>query len=116
MQRNLKKAAYDFQQVNELRAKIQSLEDQTQRRIKDQQGFIKWINKIKIQNEGIIKVHDEEFVYDINSLYIFSYKNRLRKALVWFAEWKWFDRFVVFLIFIASLCQASSDNLDPDGR
>jgi len=40
------------------------------------------------------------------SLFIFSYKNKFRRLVVWITEWRWFDTVVISLILIGSVCQA----------
>jgi hypothetical protein len=57
-------------------------------------------------------VHDKEVLYDRRSLFILDQSFFLRKALVWFIEWKWFDRFITFIILANSVMLAMTDYND----
>ena len=41
------------------------------------------------KEEGIFFLGEDKYViYDVKSLYLFHYRSRFRKAIVWFTEWK----------------------------
>ena len=46
---------------------------------------------------------------DKRSLYCFDRDFAIRKAFVWFVEWKWFDGFITFVILLNSLLLAFTD-------
>ena len=51
----------------------------------------------------VIIVHGKPIRCTNTSLYLFSVTNKFRFAMLWFQEWKWFDRFILFLIALNSL-------------
>jgi hypothetical protein len=54
--------------------------------------------------------------YDKRSLYILSYKNKLRKWLVWLIEQSWFDFCILVIILLNSFCLAFYDYSDRDNE
>ena len=69
------------------------------------------------QFHGVFHVHDKTVYYDKRSLYMLDAKWGIRKGLVWLIEWKWFDRFITFVILLNSALLASTDygtRLDPE--
>jgi hypothetical protein len=47
--------------------------------------------------------------FDSRSLFIFDSSWTFRKAIVWFIEWKWFDRFIILVIVLNSFLLAAED-------
>jgi hypothetical protein len=54
-------------------------------------------------------VHGKDIKYMDNALFCLTAENKLRKAVVWLIEWKWFDQFLTLCILINALNIASSD-------
>lgn len=50
-------------------------------------------------------------------MYLLDESSRLRHAVVWIIQWKWFERFILFVIFLNSLSLAivdySASSVDP---
>jgi len=56
------------------------------------------------KRQGIrIEMHDKVIYRDMNALCCLSHKNPIRRALIYFVEWKWFDRMIMFAIIINSV-------------
>jgi hypothetical protein len=58
-----------------------------------------------------------DYEFSKTSLFCFTDENCLRRGLVWFMTWKWFENFITFAIVLNSLMLASTDyqiRLDPD--
>ena len=45
-------------------------------------------------------------MYDTKSLFILDQKSKIRISIVWFVEWKWFQRFIFLCIVINSVVLA----------
>lgn len=41
--------------------------------------------------------------YAKNSIYCFNSESLIRQWIIWFVDWKWFEYFVLFIIFLNSL-------------
>ena len=61
-------------------------------------------------------MHGKTLHYDRRSLYVFSHVWAIRKAAVWLAEWFWFERVIIMLIFLNSIFLASYDYRDTDNK
>lgn len=68
----------------------------------------------KDSKDGVFVLHNKTVHYDKRSLFIFSYKNKLRKLLVWLIEQPWFDICILIIILLNSLCLAFYDYSDRD--
>lgn len=80
----------------------------------DQKKLQKWLGYAINQNLGQFAVHAKNLTYDSNSLYLFSYKLKIRYYAVWLTEWRFFDNLVIFLIIIGSICQAMQSSYTND--
>ena len=61
--------------------------------------------------------HDKVFKFDNQSLFIFSDKVKIRKALVWLVEWSWFKNFILLSILLNSLLmsvESFEGRIDPE--
>jgi hypothetical protein len=56
-----------------------------------------------------IEIHGQDKLYTRKALYCLDIQNRFRMAMIWTAEWVWFDRVVLILIFMNSLFLAIND-------
>ena len=54
-------------------------------------------------------VHGKVVHRDPNAFYIFPHTCTLRKHIIWFTEWKWFDRFITLVILVNSILLAIRD-------
>ena len=70
----------------------------------------------RLRTDGHFYVHKKEFVYDARSLYLFDQRQKFRRAVVWVAEWKWFDRFILLSIFTNSIFLAIFDYQDVNNE
>lgn len=59
-------------------------------------------------------MHGKKRLYERRSLFLFDGKSKFRYALVWFIEWKVFDHFILFCIFLNSITLATFDYGDRD--
>ena len=59
--------------------------------------------------EGVFEVHGKTVRYDRRSLFCFDRSFAMRKGLVWFIEWKWFDNFITLVILLNSIMLAAQD-------
>lgn len=59
---------------------------------------------------------DKGHVYDKRAIFICWRGNPIRKIAIWLCEWAWFDRFVIFIIFLNSLSLAVYDYEDADNK
>ena len=58
---------------------------------------------------GVFRYHGKVLHLEKRSMYCFDRDFCLRKAFVWFVEWKWFDRFITLVILLNSLLLAFTD-------
>eukprot|EP00347_Sterkiella_histriomuscorum_P008485 403344914 len=70
--------------------------------------------KKNLENNAIFTVHGKIVQYSKKSLFFFEQENTLRKALVWLTEWRYFDRFIMLIILVNSICLAMFDYSDRD--
>lgn len=66
-------------------------------------------HKDKDKLHGYFEVHGKKVTYAKRSLFILGDTNYLRKKIVWLIEWKWFDRFITFVILLNSIMLAMQD-------
>lgn len=66
----------------------------------------------KKKRDGKFLVHGREVIYDRRSLFLLEAHYPVRKAIVWFIEWKWFDRFITTIILGNSVMLAMTDYND----
>jgi hypothetical protein len=95
---------FNFEKMQEHRQKMKELEIQTEQSLNDQKKLQKWLENAIIQNEGKFECHHKSLVYERNSLGLFKYDTYLRRMIVWLTEWMFFDRFIIFLIILGSIC------------
>ncbi|CDW83245.1 voltage-gated ion channel superfamily [Stylonychia lemnae] len=64
------------------------------------------------KGEALLKVHGKELILDKRALFALHIRNRVRYFIIYVTEWKWFDRFIIFVIFLNSLFLATYDFSD----
>lgn len=62
----------------------------------------------------LANVHGKDREICMRSLYIFDALGPVRQHIYWLVEWKWFENFVLFLIFFSSVNLAIYRYRDPD--
>ena len=66
--------------------------------------------------DGEFKIHGRIIKRVTRSLWCLTNKNKVRKSSVWLMEWRWFDRIIMTLILINSICMAGYDYIDTDAE
>ena len=54
--------------------------------------------------------------YSKNSLGFFTNKNEFRIAMVWLTKWTWFDRVILTLIILNSICLGLKNYTDTENE
>jgi hypothetical protein len=62
----------------------------------------------------VFHVHHKDRLLCNRSLFIFDLYGPVRQHGLWIVEWKWFDRFILFLILFSSTLLALNDSRHPD--
>jgi hypothetical protein len=70
----------------------------------------------RIHDERSFYVHDKFVKYNKNSLGIFENKTKVRFAMAWVVNSKWFDNTVITLIIINSILLGMKDYTDPNDK
>ena len=68
----------------------------------------------KINDEKSFYVHGKIVKYGPLSLGVLNNRTKLRYAMVWLVNWKWFDRIVMFLIILNSITLGIKDYTVPE--
>jgi hypothetical protein len=58
---------------------------------------------------ALFEVHEKRLFLDKRTLFVFDHTYKIRKAVVWITEWKWFERFIILCIILNSICLAIAD-------
>lgn len=74
--------------------------------------FIEEKRAEKAKRDGHFEVHGKHVIYDRRSLWCLNSDTSIRKGIVWLIEWKWFDRFITFVILGNSIMLAMTDYKD----
>ena len=65
--------------------------------------------KTAAERGAMFEVHQKRLLLDKRTLFIFDHTFKIRKAVVWITEWKWFERFIILCIVVNSVCLAIAD-------
>ena len=68
---------------------------------------------LMIKDEVTFICHHKRYRFSKNALGFLTNKSKFRMAMVWIVTWKFFDRLILLLIMLNSLCLGIKDYLDP---
>ena len=71
---------------------------------------------LEIKDDRVFFVHGKFFYYSNRSLGMFDNKNKLRICMVWLINHKWFENFIMALIFVNSALLGIKDYTDYENK
>ena len=77
---------------------------------------LKSLTHININDEQSFYVHGKIVKYNKNTFGILHNRTKLRFAMVWIIQSKWFDRLVILLILVNSIVLGMKDYIDDQDK